>query len=114
MTRNPAFSLPSPFDDLASGKVRPAVCLTNPIGPHRHIVLAFITGSVPVFPLATDLVIDFSDAGFASTGLRAPSTLQLHRLMTASTGIILRELGCLPPNLRAEVREPLRKLFDLA
>jgi mRNA interferase MazF len=114
VTRYKVVLVPFPFDDLTSSKVRPAVCLTNPIGPHRHIVLAFITSSVPVLPLATDLVIDFSDAGFASTGLRASSTLQLHRLMTASTSIILRELGTLPPNLRVEVRERLRKLFDLA
>jgi hypothetical protein len=27
--------VPFPFDDLSSSKVRPAVCLTDPIGPHR-------------------------------------------------------------------------------
>ena len=32
-----------PFDDLTSAKLRPAVCLTDPIGSHRHVVLAFIT-----------------------------------------------------------------------
>ncbi|MCY7323137.1 MAG: type II toxin-antitoxin system PemK/MazF family toxin, partial [Phormidesmis sp. CAN_BIN36] len=29
-----------PFDDLSATKVRPAYCLTNSIGIHRHIVLA--------------------------------------------------------------------------
>ena len=32
-----------PFDDLSGSKVRPAVCLTDPIGPHRHVVLAFVS-----------------------------------------------------------------------
>ncbi len=32
-----------PFDDLTSAKLRPAVCLTDPIGSHHHVVLAFIT-----------------------------------------------------------------------
>lgn len=35
--------VPFPFDDLSSTKVRPAVCLTDAIGPHQHVVLAFIT-----------------------------------------------------------------------
>jgi hypothetical protein len=29
--------VPFPFDDLASSKVRPAVCLTDPVGPHRLV-----------------------------------------------------------------------------
>ena len=36
-----------PFDDLTSAKLRPAVCLTDPIGSHRHVVLAFITSQIP-------------------------------------------------------------------
>lgn len=66
---------PLPFDDLSSSKVRPAVCLTDPIGPHRHLILAFITSRVTARPLATDLVLDSSDPDFTSTGLRVSSTL---------------------------------------
>jgi mRNA interferase MazF len=105
--------IPFPFDDLSSAKVRPAVCLTEPIGPHRHIVLAFITSRVPANPLPTDLVIESSDIDFASTGLRVSSTLQLHRLMTAATTLIQRELGTLPPKIQSAAAERLRKLFDL-
>ena len=36
-----------PFDDLSAGKVRPAVCLTDPIGQHRHVILAFVTSELP-------------------------------------------------------------------
>jgi mRNA interferase MazF len=35
-----------PFDDLTGNKVRPAVCLTDAVGAHRHVVLAFITSAV--------------------------------------------------------------------
>ena len=31
-------------DDLSSTKVHPAVCLTNPIGPQRHVIVAFYSG----------------------------------------------------------------------
>ncbi len=105
--------IPFPFDDLSSTKVRPAVCLTEPIGPHRHVVLAFITSRVPANPLPTDLVIESSDLDFASTGLRVSSTLQLHRLMTAATTLVQRELGTLSPKMQSAAAERLRNLFDL-
>jgi hypothetical protein len=37
MLKNRIVLLPIPFDDLTATKVRPAVCLTNPIGPHKHV-----------------------------------------------------------------------------
>jgi mRNA interferase MazF len=105
--------VPFPFDDLSSSKVRPAVCLTDPIGLHRHVVLAFITSAVPTDPLETDLVIDSSDVDFAATGLRTSSALQLHRLMTATTTLIRRELGSLSPRMQSQARERLLTLFGL-
>lgn len=105
--------VPFPFDDLKSTKVRPAVCLTDPVGPHRHIVLAFITSQVPSQPLVTDLVLSSGDEDFKATGLRVSSTLQLHRLMTASTSLVRRQLGYLSPRLQAHAGKRLATLFDL-
>ncbi len=113
MTKYKVVLVPFPFDDLSSSKVRPAVCLTEPIGPHRHVILAFITSRISAEPLATDMVLESNDPDFASTGLRVSSTLQLHRLMTATTGLIRRELGQLSRRMQAEVNDRLRKLFDL-
>ena len=47
MPTNRVVLVPFPFDDLSSSKVRPAVCLTDPIGPHHHVVLAFYYESNP-------------------------------------------------------------------
>jgi mRNA interferase MazF len=105
--------VPFPFDDLSSSKVRPAVCLTEPIGPYRHIVLAFITSRMPLEPLDTDLVLKRGKEGFETTGLRVSSTLQLHRLMTVTTSLIRRELGELAPRMQGEVRARLRELFGI-
>lgn len=113
MTKYKVVLVPFPFDDLSSSKVRPAVCLTNPIGPHRHVILAFITSRISTQPLASDLVLNSSDTDFASTGLRISSTLQLHRLMTANTTLIRRELGQLSPRMQLEVNQRLQELFDL-
>jgi mRNA interferase MazF len=104
--------VPFPFDDLSSSKVRPAVCLTEPISPYRHVVLAFITSRIPQEPLETDLVLSIEKEGFGMTGLRVSSTLQLHRLMTVTTSLIRRELGELSPETQGEVRDRLRELFS--
>ena len=88
MTKGKVVLVPFPFDDLSATKVRPAVCLTNLIGPYRHIILAFITSRIPAALLDIDLVLDASHAEFASTGLQVSSMLQLHRLMTTTTSLI--------------------------
>jgi len=113
MTKHKIVLVPFPFDDLSSSKVRPAVCLTDPIGPHRHTVLAFISSRVPSFLLETDLVIKADDPDFALTGLRVSSTLRLHRLMTATMTLVRRELGQLSPTMQSQVNDRLRELFDL-
>ena len=113
MTIGKVVLVPFPFDDLSGEKVRPAVCLTNPIGPHRHIVLAFITSKIPNDLLETDVVLDSNNPNFNVTGLRVSSTLRLHRLMTVTTALIRRELGELSPEMQAEVVDKLRKLFGL-
>jgi mRNA interferase MazF len=113
VTRGKVVLVPFPFDDLSSSKVRPAVCLTDPIGPHRHVILAFITSRVSSESLASDLILGSDDPDFASTGLRVSSVLQLHRLMTATTALIRRELGQLSPRMQAEMDDRLRGLFGL-
>ena len=113
MTKHKVVLVPFPFDDLSSSKVRPAVCLTDPIGPHHHVILAFVTSHVPSRTLSSDLVLRSEDPDFAFTGLRVSSTLQLHRLMTATTAFIRRQLGQLSPEMQKGVNARLRELFAL-
>ena len=113
MTKHKIVLVPFPFDDLTANKVRPAVCLTDPIGPHRHVVVAFITSRIPPEPFASDFVIRMENNEFVTTGLRVASTIQLHRLMTLTTGMIVRELGQLSESMAADVEERLRHLFGL-
>jgi mRNA interferase MazF len=105
--------VPFPFDDLEANKVRPAVCLTEPIGPYEHLVLAFITSRIHSTPLESDLVLNADHPDFSATGLRVSSTLQLHRLMTVSKSILKRQLGELPLALQAETKARLVDLFNL-
>lgn len=113
MMRGKVVLVPFPFDDLIAAKVRPAVCLTEPIGPYGHIVLAFITSRIPSDLLESDIVVESTQPDFSSTGLHVPSTVRLHRLMTLPIGLIQRELGELPVRLQKEVNEKLQKMFCL-
>ncbi len=113
MTKGKIVLVPFPFDDLSASKVRPAVVLTEPIGPHRHVVLAFITSQIPTLLLESDLVLAPNQPDFQATGLRTASALRLHRLLTAPTSLAQRELGELSPFLQSQVAEKLRRLFGL-
>ena len=92
-------------------KARPAVCLTEPVTSHRHIVLAFVTSRQPDEPLDTDIVLDPQDPGFAQTGLQVRSTIRIHRLLTVASSTIKRELGSLSPTLQARVAAAVHRLF---
>jgi mRNA interferase MazF len=113
MLKNRIVLIPFPFDDLSATKVRPAVCLTDPIGPHRHVVVAFVSSRVPPVPMPTDFVIDANHSDFAATRLRAASTIQTHRLMTVTTSVIQRMLGVLSAPLAGELEKRLRVVFGL-
>lgn len=113
MTKGRIVLVPFPFDDLSTTKVRPAVCLTEPIGAHQHVVLAFLTSRVPPHPLDSDLLLDPAHPDFATTGLHAPSVVRSHRLMTLSASLIRRRLGQLPAAFQAELDLKLRRLLGL-
>lgn len=113
MTKGKVILVPFPFDDLSAAKVRPAVCLTEPISAHRHVVVAFISSQLPASPLHSDVIFLPHDSDFAATGLRVASTLRLHRLITLSTGVIQRELGELSPVRQTDVISKLATLFGI-
>jgi len=113
MTRGKIVLIPFPFDNLSSTKVRLALCLTEPVGKYRHIVVAFITSRIPDEILDSDLGLDTHSIGFHETGLRVSSTVRLHRLMTITTSIIRRELGKLPSQFQDEIDKKLKEMFNL-
>ena len=100
-----------PFDDFSKEKIRPVLCLTEFIGPHKHILVAFITSKIREEVLETDIVIKKEDKGFKETGLSVSSKVQLHRLMTISGLAIKRELGQLDKNTQQEISNKLKSLF---
>jgi len=105
--------VPFPFDDFSSVKVRPALCLTEPIGAHLHILIAFISSQIPSDPLPSDLVLAKDAPDFASTGLKVSSVLRLHRIANIGVDFITQELGELQRQRMVTVAEKLIGLFQL-
>jgi mRNA interferase MazF len=112
-TKGKVVLVPFPFDDLSSTKLRPAVCLTEPMGPHQHVVVAFITSRPVDSPLFTDVPLPMKRSDFGTLGLRVDSTLRLHRLVTLATAVFQRELGRLSKSLELEVECAINALFRL-
>lgn len=111
MTKGKVVLVPFPFDDLSTTKVRPAVCLTNPVGPNNHVILAFITSKIPTDLLESDIVLYTSHPDFAASGLRKVSTIRLDHLMTVRKSVILGEIGELSSDTQTEIAEKLCKLL---
>lgn len=111
MTKGKIFLVPFPYDDLSTTKLRPAVCLSNPIGSRRHVILAYLTSRIPTALLDTDILLDNNHPDFITSGLRIASILRLHQLVTVSTVVIQRELGELSLHTQAEISEKLCNLL---
>jgi mRNA interferase MazF len=105
--------VPFPFDDLSGAKVRPAVCLTEAITAHRHVVIAYLSSVVPTIVLPSDLVLDPMDPDFRRTGLQVRSVLRLHRLATVRTRLFIRMLGELSDGQLQQVESRLRRVLSL-
>ncbi|MEP0894098.1 MULTISPECIES: type II toxin-antitoxin system PemK/MazF family toxin [Leptolyngbya] len=101
-----------PYDDLSASKIRPAYCLTDPIGENRHLIFALITSRIPAMLLDSDLVLDLSHPDFVMSGLRKPSTLRLNHLITLRRSMVQRRLGELSLQTHAVLVEKLCSLLN--
>ena len=101
-----------PFDDLSSSKVRPAYCLTAPIGIYQHIIFALITSRI-TNNVETDLILKSEHPDFILSGLRRPSALRLEHLITLRQSMVRRELGVLSLATQAQIAKLLCSLLKV-
>lgn len=102
-----------PFDDFSESKLRPALCLTNPISEHNQIVLALITSNLHNANEITDVIIEKDQADFQATGLKVSSVIKIHRLLTTTDKIIRKIIGDLPESYYSEIYEKIKRLFGI-
>ena len=101
--------VPFPFDDFTASKVRPALCLTEAIGKHKHVIIAFITSRVPEDKNNSDVELS---AG-KQTGLKVVSWIRLHKVVTIPQTLIKRELGKLNSTYTPIVNDKLKLLLKI-
>ena len=105
--------LPFPFDNLSAAKVRPALCLTDVIGPHHHVVVAFISSKLPVQHEKFDVIMRQEDKEFPATGLRVDSVLKINRMVAVTAKLMLRELGIVSGKYVPAIDVRLCDLFQI-
>jgi mRNA interferase MazF len=99
-----------PFDDFKQSKIRPVLCLTNPISIHDHVIVAFITSNIEDL-LDSDYVIDEQSKDFTNSGLKKKSKICLHKLITIPIDLSKRELGFINPETFEVIINKIHNLF---
>lgn len=88
MIKSKIVLVPFPFDDFSTNKVRLAICLTEPIGLHDHIVVAFISSKIPAEILDSDVIIRKDTSSFEPSWLITESVIRLHKIVTIPKNLI--------------------------
>ncbi len=102
--------VPFPFTDLSSIKRRPALVLHE---TKYDIVVAYISSNVPADLSPEDVVITQSRSSFALTGLLSDSVIMLDKLATIEKSLIIRTLGEVDNDLKAEINPKLAACYRL-
>jgi len=103
---------PFPFGDLKTKKFRPVLCLTEPKGKHKEIILAYITSNVKNNRLESDLIIKKTEKDFKKTGLKATSVIKLNKMLTLPQNMIVGSLGELSKQKIILIKQKTKKLFE--
>ena len=102
--------VPFPFTNLSSTKRRPALILHE---TKYDIVVAYISSNTPSTPSPEDVLIQQSRASFAFTGLLSDSVIMLDKLATVEKSLIIRILGEVNDDLKAEINPKLAACYRL-
>ena len=102
--------VPFPFTDLSSIKRRPALILHE---TKYDVVVAYISSVMPATPSPEDVLIPRSRSSFIRTGLISDSVIQLDKLATIEKSLIIRTLGEVDSNLKAEINPKLAACYRL-
>src|SRR6266508_4018838 len=69
------------LDKPGKVKSRPALCLTEPIGKYKHVIVAPITSKTDRL-VSSDVVLDPTDSHSSTTALSKMSAIQLHKMVS--------------------------------
>jgi mRNA interferase MazF len=102
--------VPFPFTDLSSYKRRPALILHE---TKYDIVVAYISSVVPSVTSPEDVIVSQNKPSFVGTGLVSDSVIMLDKLATVEKSLIIRILGEVDNDLKAEINPKLATCYRL-
>lgn len=102
--------IPFPFTDLSSIKRRPALILHE---TKYDVVVAYISSVMPPVTSPEDVLIPQNRSSFTSTGLINDSVIMLDKLATLEKSLIIRTLGEVDDDLKAEINPKLAACYKL-
>jgi len=102
--------IPFPFTDLSAYKRRPALILHE---TKYDVVVAYISSVVPLALSSTDVLILQGNQSFIGTGLITDSVIMLDKLATVEKSLIIRTLGKVDEDLKAEINAKLAACYRL-
>lgn len=102
--------IPFPFTNLGAYKRRPALILHE---TKYDIVVAYISSVMPSIPSSEDVLVPQSRSSFIRTGLITDLVIQLDKLATVDKSLIIRFLGEVDEDLKAEINPKLAACYRL-
>ncbi|GMQ25183.1 type II toxin-antitoxin system PemK/MazF family toxin [Algoriphagus sp. oki45] len=105
--------VPFPFEDFSTRKVRPALCLSEPIGKFEHVILAFISSKISDQLEESEFEIKPEEEEWQQTGLIVPSVLKLHKMVSLPQNLILRDLGYFPESKMETLEKGIKMIFNI-
>lgn len=102
--------VPFPFTDLSLIKRRPALILHE---TKYDIVVAYISSVMPPVISPEDVLVPQSRPSFVGTGLLSDSVIMLDKLATVEKSLIIRTLGEVDDDLKAEINPKLAACYRL-
>ena len=102
--------IPVPYTDLTAAKLRPALVIFE---GRQDLVVAAITTTIFNVSPEWDVYISTEDPEFHQTGLKAASVLKLTKISTVRKDLAEGELGEIDGDLKDEVNQKLKRIFEI-
>ena len=113
ISRGDIVLLSFPFTNLKSSKVRPALVVSDDSYNKQTNDAVFIFITSKKHSSQYDLRIEKTNKSFKLTGLKAPSTLRISKIMSLEKRLVQRKLGIADSIIMRKVNAALKCLLDL-
>lgn len=96
-----------PRTDLAEGKLRPALLLSEVPGPYEDWLICMISSQMHQRIDGFDELVEEDDKDFSRSGLKVPSVIRIGRLAVVEGTMLEGKIGTISPERMRRIRRRL-------